>query len=141
MFFLLSITSSYAEPLMVSIDKTDLSMDWSAMPESPSYTLFYALADCKGDVDIDTLGSIDMRSTKSLSVSNLPSGLIIYAAIVAHVPGGDVVSNIVKFMGFGGTVSFPVTGAADLYLPARIHPHLGGQDLSQSGDPQPAVQS
>ncbi|MCD6345937.1 MAG: hypothetical protein J7L96_00810 [Bacteroidales bacterium] len=93
------------------MDKTNLSMDWSAMPASPSYTLYYALADYKGDIDIDTLGSIDMSSAKSLYVPNLPSGLIIYAAIVAHAPGGDVVSNIVKFMGFGGTVLFPVNGA------------------------------
>lgn len=110
MFSFLTISSSYAEPLVVTMDKTNLTMDWSAM-NAPSYTLYYALADYKGDIDINTLGSIEMGSTTSIYVPGLPSGLIIYSAILAHAPGGDVVSNVVKFMGFGGTVSFPGTGA------------------------------
>jgi len=110
LFFSFHVSASHAEQLVTTVNGTNVNLDWSTMPEAQSYTLYYALADFKGEIDIDTLGSIEMGSTKSLYVPGLPSGLIIYVAILAHASQGDVVSNIVKFMGFGGTVSFPETG-------------------------------
>ncbi len=104
-------TTSQAQPLVVTVDGVNVNLDWSAMPTATSYTLYYALADYKGDIDIDTIGSIEMESNKNLYVSGLPSGLIIFVAILAHnTSQGDVPSNVEKFMGFSGTVTFPETG-------------------------------
>ncbi|MCK5664676.1 MAG: hypothetical protein KAI17_14390, partial [Thiotrichaceae bacterium] len=54
--------------------------------------------------------SIFFRAKPRLYAPGLPSGLIIYAAVLAHTAQGDVVSNIAKFMPFGGTVTYPETG-------------------------------
>ncbi|MEA1921745.1 MAG: hypothetical protein U9N63_03735 [Pseudomonadota bacterium] len=110
LLFSFHASTSHAEQLVTTVDGTNVNLDWSAMPEAPSYTLYYALADFKGDIDINTLGWIEMGNVKSLYVPGLPSGLIIFTAVVAHTSGGDVVSNISQFMGFGGTVTFPETG-------------------------------
>jgi len=109
LIFSFHLSTSHADQLVTTVNGTNVNLDWSTMPEAQSYTLYYALADFKGDIDIATLGSIEMGSTKSLYVPGLPSGLVIYVAILAHA-SQDVISNIVKFMGFGGTVSFPETG-------------------------------
>lgn len=109
-FFLLAPSANSADTLRVSVDKTNVNLDWSAMPAAPSYTLYYALADWRGEIDANTIGSIEMGATRSLS-AGLPSGLILYVAILAHAGGGDVISNIVQFMPFAGTVSFPETGS------------------------------
>jgi len=110
LLFSFHASTSHAEQLVTTVDGTNVNLDWSAMPEAPSYTLYYTLADFKGDIDINTLGWIEMGNAKSLYVPGLPSGLIIFTAVVAHTSGGDVVSNIGQFMGFGGTVTFPETG-------------------------------
>ena len=102
--------TSHAQPLVVTVDGVNVNLDWSAMPAATSYILYYALTDYKGDIDIDTIGSIEMGGNKSLYVPGLPSGLIIFVAILAHTDQGDVVSNIEEFMGFAGTVTFPETG-------------------------------
>ncbi|MCU7837536.1 MAG: hypothetical protein KZQ83_20125 [gamma proteobacterium symbiont of Taylorina sp.] len=101
---------SASELLIVTVDGKDVSLDWSAMPDAQSSTLYVALADYKGDIDVKTIGSVNMGKKVSLYVPDLPSGLIIYCAVVNHTSKGDVISNIEKFMPFGGTVSFPESG-------------------------------
>lgn len=105
-----SDTQDPDELLMVITEGKDVTADWSSMPEAQSYTLYYALADYKGDVDIETLGSINMGQAQTIFVANLPSGVTFYLAIMAHTSEGDVLSNIVKFMPFGGSVTYPETG-------------------------------
>jgi len=100
-----------AQPLVVAVDGVNVNLDWSAMPAAPSYTLYYAFADYKGEIDVNSIGSFEMGSQKNLYVAGLPSGLIIFVAILAHTSQGDVLSNIEKFMGFAGTVTFPAAGA------------------------------
>ncbi|RLA24803.1 MAG: hypothetical protein DRQ62_04345 [Gammaproteobacteria bacterium] len=98
------------ELLLVSTEGKDVTADWSLMPEAQGYTLYYALADYKGDIDMETLDSINMGQAQSIFVANLPSGVTFYLAIMAHTSEGDVLSNIVKFMPFGGSVTYPETG-------------------------------
>lgn len=98
------------EPLIVTVDGRNVTADWSAMPDSLSYTLYYAYADYAGGVDMDTLGTIEMGQAKTIFAPMLPSGLIFYTAIMAHTGQADILSNIVKFMPFGGSVAYPETG-------------------------------
>ena len=99
------------ETMVVTVDGTDITADWSLMPEANSYTLYYAYADYKGDVDLDTIGSIKMGQSKSIFAPNLPSGVIFFTAIIAHADPGDILSNIAEFMPFGGTVTIPESGS------------------------------
>ena len=48
--------TSQAQQLVVTVDGVNVNLDWSAMPAATSYTLYYALTDYKGDVDIEYLG-------------------------------------------------------------------------------------
>jgi hypothetical protein len=100
-----------AYPLLYDLNGDDITLDWSAMQEASTYTLYYAFTDYKGDIDINSIGSIEMQSKKTIYVSDLPSGLTIFAAILAHTSNGDVLSNIIRFMGFDGTISMPETGS------------------------------
>lgn len=118
LFILFSLAFSFyipfshaAQLLVTTVNCTNVSADWSAMPEAESYTLYYAYADYNGDIDMSTLGSIDMGQRKNIFVEKLPSGLIIYTAVMAHTSQGDILSNIEKFMTFGGTLTNPETDA------------------------------
>jgi len=99
-----------ADTFVVTVDGRNVNLDWSAMPDANSTTLYVALGDQIGDIDINTLAFANMGKTRTLYAPGLPSGLIIYAAVLAHTDQGDVVSNLAKFMPFGGTVTFPETG-------------------------------
>lgn len=110
LFFSFHLSTSRAEQFITTVNGRNVNLDWSAMPASQSYTLYYALADFKGDIDVSTVGSIGMGNKRNLYLPDLPSGLIIYTAVVAHATQGDVVSNISRFMPFGGTITFPETG-------------------------------
>jgi len=119
--------TSHAQPLVVTVDGVNVNLDWSAMPAAPSYTLYYALDDGLGNILLDTIGSIEMGGNKSLYVPGLPSGLIIYTAILAHASGGDVASNIAKFMGFGGTIAYPQSG--DILMQVSDPQGIGNYEL------------
>ncbi|MCU7836069.1 MAG: hypothetical protein KZQ83_12575 [gamma proteobacterium symbiont of Taylorina sp.] len=114
-FFLLtfilffSLSSAYsADQLVVTVDGNNVNLDWSAMPNAQSTTLYVALSDHKGGIDVNTLGFANMGKKTSLYAPGLPSGLIIYSAIIAHTSHqGDVASNIAQFMPFGGSVTYP----------------------------------
>ncbi len=84
-----------------------ISFDWTTMPAAGSYTMAVALADDVGDIDMSSLNLINMGDVKTFSSSELPSGMIFYAAILADTPQGMKVSNTVKFLPIAGTVSLP----------------------------------
>jgi len=106
-----SSSSLWANQLEVSVNGQDVSLDWSAMSAAPSYTLYYTLSTSAGTLDLNTLGSIEMGADTSFFVADLQSGLIIYTAIVAHTAEGDVLSNIVELIPFGGELDFPDSGS------------------------------
>ena len=109
--FSIQLSTSYAEQLVAEVKETNVNLDWSGMPDANSYDLYYALADFKGDIDISTLGSVEMGAITSVNVPTLPSWLIIYTAILGHTTDKDIVSNVFKFMPFGGSVTFPDSGS------------------------------
>ncbi|MFK5892078.1 MAG: hypothetical protein QM504_02535 [Pseudomonadota bacterium] len=98
------------DPLIVTVEGKNVNLDWSAMPEAQSSTLYVALSHYNGDLDINTLWSGNMGKTTSLYAPDLPSGLIIYSAVIAHTSQKNVFSNIIKFMPFSGVVTFPESG-------------------------------
>ena len=70
------------------------------------------------DVDLGTIGSIEMGQSKSIFAPNLPSGVIFFTAIIAHADPGDILSNIAEFMPFGGTITTPESG--DVLLQVEV---------------------
>lgn len=127
------------ETLLVTLEGRDVTADWSLQPTSQSYTLYYAYADNMGDIDIATLGAIEMGQATSIYVPNLPSGVIFYTAILAHhASQGDILSNIVKFMPFGGMLTYPGTGDVLIQIndPAGIGgiSMIGTRNLGGTGD-------
>ncbi len=107
-----TITASYelSNAMVVTLEDKDVRADWSAMAPADSYTLYYAYANLYGEVDMNTLGIIEMGQDTSIYAPQLPSGTTFFTAVVAHTNHGDVLSNIVKFMPYGGTVSYPSFG-------------------------------
>jgi hypothetical protein len=94
--------------LNVILVKNNVTLDWSSMPKADYYDLFYALGKIDGSPDLDTLGHINMGKNTSLYVPNLPSGLTIYVAVLAHIGKNRIVSNIEKFVPINVTASFEV---------------------------------
>ncbi len=89
------------------VNGVDVSFDWSAMVTADSYTMAVALSDEFGDPDIGSLKLLDMGNQKNFSTFGLSSGMIFYAAILAHTAQGLVVSNSLSFMPFAGVVTYP----------------------------------
>ncbi len=118
-----------AGELEVSVIGTDVDLDWSSMPVADHYTLYYAFPDYRCAPDINTLGSIDMGNLRNLHAPGLPGGLMLYVAIVAHTPEGDVLSSIGEIVTFSGTVDLPETG--DVLLEVKDAAVLG--DMSVQG--------
>ncbi len=95
---------------VATVSGTSISFDWSAMVEANDYTMAVALSDANGDIDMGSLALLDMGIQKTFSTSGLPSGVIFYAAILADIDQGLVISNTAEFMPFAGTVTFPMDG-------------------------------
>ncbi len=91
-------------------EKTLVNLTWTDVPQIQNYVLYYALPDTFGEIDVQTIGSLDMGKETSFSIE-LPSGLMVYTAIVGYDAAGNAtLSNIEKVFSFGGTVSFPESG-------------------------------
>ncbi|MFK5984092.1 MAG: hypothetical protein QM479_01520 [Pseudomonadota bacterium] len=98
------------ELFSVNVEGRNVLAEWPLMPEAHNYILYYASAGYNGDVDMATLGEMDMGQEKNIFVHNLPSGSIYYAAVKANTEQEAILSNIVKFMPLGGSVSYPQSG-------------------------------
>ncbi len=90
---------------------TLVDLAWTDVPGIQRYVLYYALPDQSGEIDISTVGSIDMGPSTSIS-AELPSGLTFFAAAVGYDGSGNAhISNIEPVVSFGGTINIPDTGA------------------------------
>lgn len=111
-----SNAESSADQFVATVNGTSVNFDWSEMVAADSYTMAVATSDANDNIDISSLTLMDMGARKIFSTTNLPSGMIFYAAILADTDQGQVVSNTVKFMPFAGTVTVPDTGAVLMQL-------------------------
>jgi hypothetical protein len=101
---------------VVVVNGTSIDFDWTAMSAADSYTMAVALQDVSGNVDMGTLQLLDMGAQKTFSTAGLPSGMIFYAAILAYTDQELVVSDMVKFMTFSGTVTYLNSGGVLLQV-------------------------
>ena len=110
------IKTSAEAQFVVTVSGTTVNFDWSAMVAANAYTMAVALSEADGNIDMSTLNFLDMGSRKTFSTSDLPSGMIFCAVIVADTDQGLVVSNTAEFMPFAGTVTFPMDGAVLMHV-------------------------
>ncbi|MBW1719215.1 MAG: hypothetical protein JRJ43_06585 [Deltaproteobacteria bacterium] len=99
-----------APELTVTTNGLNVTLSWSAVGDASGYILWFVFPNDQFQPDFNTLGSVDMGNTRSIT-SALPSGMAFYTAIQSyHASGSGGISNIELVSIFGGDLTFPDTG-------------------------------